>query len=279
VSFRTSDLQNVSFLNSDITAVVFDENATFGKSGSSPIRYITMDERNFEKQLARNTSLPSNKENSSPQDLTGQDELLYQEPTLGALLALYRNLRENYEYRLRYDEAGQFFVREMEIKRKYREEFSIRKNRYIPNVNKWFRQNFSLTGLYYHLSKYGESISRPVILAIIIVGLSTLFWLIQNNPTGEPSISYIASNELGIAKTSADNFINFTQFSNNTHTLKAFERTLADFLPLLSMPSDTKIGIIDFIVKIVGGGLTFVLLGVALRRKFERKYTITPKGL
>jgi hypothetical protein len=34
---------------------------------------------------------------------------------------------------------------------------------------------------------------------------------------------------------------------------------------LLSMPSDTKIGIIDFIVKIVGGGLTFVLLGVALR--------------
>jgi len=55
--------------------------------------------------------------------------------------------------------------------------------------------------------------------------------------------------------------------------LKAFERSLADFLPLLSMPSDTKIGVIDFVVKIVGGALTFVLLGVALRRKFERKYT------
>jgi hypothetical protein len=39
------------------------------------------------------------------------------------------------------------------------------------------------------------------------------------------------------------------------------------------MPSDTKIGIIYFIVKMVGGGLIFVLLGVALRRKFERKYT------
>jgi hypothetical protein len=33
-------------------------------------------------------------------------------------MAIYRNLRENYEYRLRYDEAGEFFIREMELKRK-----------------------------------------------------------------------------------------------------------------------------------------------------------------
>jgi hypothetical protein len=69
------------------------------------------------------------------------------------------------------------------------------------------------------------------------------------------------------------NFINVTQVSNNTHTLKAFERSLSDFLPLLNPPSNIKAGVIDFIVKIVGGALTFVLLGVALRRKFERKYT------
>jgi hypothetical protein len=36
-------------------------------------------------------------------------------------MAVYRNLRENYEFRLRYDEAGKFFIREMELKRKYRE--------------------------------------------------------------------------------------------------------------------------------------------------------------
>ena len=36
-------------------------------------------------------------------------------------MAVYRNLRENYEYRLRYDEAGKFFIKEMELKRKYRE--------------------------------------------------------------------------------------------------------------------------------------------------------------
>ena len=89
--------------------------------------------------------------------------------------------------------------------------------------------------------------------------------IFQHNPTGETSLSYTA-------KTSADNFVGFTQFLNNTYILKAFERTLADFLPLLSMPSDTKIGVIDFIVKIVRGGLTFVFLGVALRRKFERRF-------
>jgi len=33
-------------------------------------------------------------------------------------------LRENYEFRLRYDEAGKFFIREMELKRRYREVIS-----------------------------------------------------------------------------------------------------------------------------------------------------------
>ncbi|MPZ07308.1 MAG: hypothetical protein GEU26_12985 [Nitrososphaeraceae archaeon] len=35
------------------------------------------------------------------------------------VVAVYRNLRENYEYRLRYRESGQFFVREMELQRIY----------------------------------------------------------------------------------------------------------------------------------------------------------------
>jgi hypothetical protein len=42
--------------------------------------------------------------------------------SLGTVMAVYRNLRENYEFRLRFDEAGQFFFKEMELKRKYREE-------------------------------------------------------------------------------------------------------------------------------------------------------------
>ena len=155
-------------------------------------------------------------------------------------MAVYRNLRENYEFRLRYDEAGQFFMKEMELKRKYREEVinAGEERSVVIKRNGPFSRNLSLTGLYYHLSNYGESIRKPTLIGIGILWLSTLFWLSQNNSL-----------------------------------LKAFERSLGDFLPTLSLASDINVSIIDYIVKIVGGALTFVLLAVALRRKFERKYT------
>ena len=47
---------------------------------------------------------------------------------LGGVLAVYRNLRENYEYRLKYDEAGEFFIREIEMKRNYRQIGSAKKS-------------------------------------------------------------------------------------------------------------------------------------------------------
>jgi hypothetical protein len=78
---------------------------------------------------------------------------------IGGVLSAYRNLRENYGFRRRYDEAGKFFIREMEIKRKYREvkskssssEYEIKKNNIV-----W--RNLSLTGRYHLLSNYGESL-------------------------------------------------------------------------------------------------------------------------
>ena len=114
--------------------------------------------------------------------------------------------------------------------------------------NGWLRRNFSLTDLYYHFSSYGESIAKPTIIGAITVGLSTLFWLIQNNPTAEPSLSFINRHTSHVS-----NFINMTYLSvwNNTHVLKAFERSLADLLPILNIGSDIKVGIVDFIVKIV----------------------------
>jgi hypothetical protein len=42
--------------------------------------------------------------------------ILTQGPSLEGVLSVYRNLRENYEYRLRYNESGQFFIKEMEYK-------------------------------------------------------------------------------------------------------------------------------------------------------------------
>src|SRR5215218_2384232 len=99
---------------------------------------------------------------------------------------------------MRYDEAGQFFIREMELKRKYREVASAKEDddeiKFEVKVkqNNWFRRNlFSLTGWYYHLSRYGESIWRPTLAGLVIVILSTLFWLMQSNPTEKFSLSMI----------------------------------------------------------------------------------------
>jgi hypothetical protein len=71
----------------------------------------------------------------------------------------------------------------------------------------------------------------------------------------------------------SSHFIFLNNASNPNQWLTAFQRSLGDFLPVLSLPSDIKIGIIDYITKIVGGALTFGLLIIAFRRKFERKYT------
>ena len=54
--------------------------------------------------------------------------------------------------------------------------------------------------------------------------------------------------------------------------LKAFERSIADFIPLLPLGGDIKVGVIDYVIKIVGGAVTFGLIAIALRRRFERRY-------
>jgi hypothetical protein len=90
----------------------------------------------------------------------------------------------------------------------------------------------------------------------------------QSDPTLHPSFSENNPSSSNIA-----NFTGIANFTNLNHLLKSFERSFADFIPLLPMGSEIKVGVIDYLVKIVGGALTFGLLAIALRRKFERKYT------
>jgi hypothetical protein len=97
----------------------------------------------------------------------------YEEVSLESAMAVYRNLRENYEYRLRYDEAGKFFIKEMELKRKYRNVRSKNSNGFEVKENCRFRRNLSLTGIYYHFSNYGESIVKPTIIGAITNNIFT----------------------------------------------------------------------------------------------------------
>jgi hypothetical protein len=262
VIFEIENLSNVSFMNTDMTGVRFSDKARWGTiefdkfwggKKAKEDKFKIIDERLLEEKI--------NKEKDrDTKDLN-----------LGSIKAVYRSLRENYEYRIRYDEAGQFFVREMELKRKYGEVPSKEvENSLEIKQNNWFRRNlFSLTGWYYHLSRYGESIWRPTLAGLVIVILSTSFWLTQSRPTLEPTLNF--TNISPDIANHTPTFILLKNATNHAHWLKAFERSMADFLPLLPT-GDFKMGIIDFVIKIIGGAVTFGLIAIALRRRFERRY-------
>ena len=56
--------------------------------------------------------------------------------------------------------------------------------------------------------------------------------------------------------------------------VKTSERSIADFIPLLLLVSGIKVGITDYVIKIVDGVVTFGLVAIDLRRRrrFERRY-------
>jgi hypothetical protein len=47
---------------------------------------------------------------------------------------------------------------------------------------------------------------------------------------------------------------------------KAFERSIADFLPILQTGSKIQVGLSDYVTKILGGALRFGFIAIALRR-------------
>jgi uncharacterized protein YjbI with pentapeptide repeats/succinate dehydrogenase flavin-adding protein (antitoxin of CptAB toxin-antitoxin module) len=72
--------------------------------------------------------------------------------TLDNVLAVYRGLRENYDYYLRYDESGKFFVNEMKLKK-----------RFAGPLEKIVLWTYELLAL------YGESYTRPIAWTLIII--------------------------------------------------------------------------------------------------------------
>jgi uncharacterized protein YjbI with pentapeptide repeats len=142
--FYIENLSNVSFMNTDLTGVRFSDKARWGggEENTREDKFKIIDERLLEEKIKE------------------KDSHTMKDFNLGSIKAVYRSLRENYEYRMRYDEAGHFFIREMELKRKYREVPSKEvENSLEIKQNNWLRRNlFSLTGWYYHLSRYGESL-------------------------------------------------------------------------------------------------------------------------
>lgn len=158
---------------------------------------------------------------------------------LSGVLALYRNLRENFEYDMEYEEAGQLFIREMNLKR------AFKPNRYDRPIEKrdWFSRNFFATGLYYWTSKYGEDFKRPVIITASAIFVATVFFL---------------------------------YFGYEDTPIGALERSAKAFSPTFDLPettSDTSKALtaVDYLLKVIFLPIAATIF-IALRRRLERRF-------
>lgn len=219
VRFQYIDLSNVFFLNTDVSEVEFLDEKWARKKG----RLVIADETHI------------GEEKSAPYDVMAQ---LYLKPTYSAIAQLYRRLRRNYETNYRFAEAGDFFIGEMEMHR-LDVNTNIR-NEKIRNIVLWFKRNFSLLGLYKHLSLYGESYFLPIIwIFIIVISYPMMINLLYHWIFNAPLINY------------TDDFIN----------IYPIRESVASFFQM----DNTYIG------ERIIGFLMLGLLFIALKRQFERK--------
>jgi len=135
VRFNGFSLANTSFLHTDVSRINIGENVSWGSDRRM------LDERRADK-VERGV-------------------------THDVVATVYRRLRQNLESRMRYTEAGRFFIGEMECKRKNVKTKS--------SVLKWIRTNvFSALAWYKYMSKYGESYSRVVLWIVLAPILASI---------------------------------------------------------------------------------------------------------
>jgi uncharacterized protein YjbI with pentapeptide repeats len=187
-----------------------------------------------------------------------RDELeLYEyerNPDYGAVAALYRDLRHCYEEGLRYSEAGDFYVGEMEMRRldtSRRSKPRIRESDSFPRrllmrliqtffvTWDWMRCNFlSPISWYRNLSLYGESYKLAGLWAMASVVTFALLRTIFLQPT------QAVWDLFGLDKALSRSFFAFFQLRSDD--------------------------VMDDIERIVGAFMLGMLL-ISLRRKFERR--------
>lgn len=199
-------LSNASFINTNMTRVRFDADSVWNDDKS----HVILDERRFVDDLSVSS--------------------------LSDTLAVYRSLRECHEYWLMYEEAGQFYIREMDLRRCYRDapvNGSARRRvlRYI-----------SLTSGYNALCRYGESFRRASAWVAGVFGAATLYYCLYPDHTA-----------LG------------SQDGSLSRLADALERTLAAFL------HSGRGGIDDYIVR-VASLPTLGSMFIVLKRRLERRF-------
>lgn len=155
VMFDQFNLANTSFLYTDVSKIDIGEKVSWGS-----------DRRIFDERRADKWEFP---------------------PPYEVVATVYRRIRENLESKMRYTEAGRFFVGEMECKRK---------NVRIKNsVLRWIRVNIlSALAWYKYMSNYGERYSRILLWIFLTPTVAAILTTLTQTLQSHQSISNLLQN-------------------------------------------------------------------------------------
>jgi uncharacterized protein YjbI with pentapeptide repeats len=158
-----------------------------------------------------------------------------------SVAATYRQLRRNYEIELRYHEAGDFYVGEMEMRRL---QLSCQSRR---GAWRWLRRNIlSILGCYRNISFFGESY---ILAGLWIVGMILLFAVMRG-----ATVASVCDSVTSKCTSTMDLNFNVNLLSQS-------------FLAFFQLKSDSDL---DLVERLVGAFLTAMLF-IPLKRHFERR--------
>ena len=249
VEFNCS-LKNISFLETNLEKVKFGSLVDWGIQDTNDNNNKSKIKKMFQKINEFVTS-KNKKQRFMVYDERKLQEILcvdkFVEPehyeelkSLEPYLAIYRKLRDNYDFNLKYEDSGQFFIREMEMKRKYTDDSGKIKHK------GFFRKNMSLSALYNAVSQYGESYSRPLWIVIFSLIASSSYFIVEGTINPDMCSQILDDDIVG----------------------SCIIKSLSSFIPTGEILGKTTW--IDYFLKFVIfpiGGTSFI----AIRRKMERR--------
>ncbi|WP_222424903.1 pentapeptide repeat-containing protein [Candidatus Nitrosocosmicus arcticus] len=230
--FGIGDMSNAYFIHTDISELNFDPHIIWGNEKH---KYKILPERLVEENLDNEQKKKWYKKARNAKENTQTKRAIPWQIKKNDILTNYRHLRENYEFNMRYEEASQFFIREMEIRRIYAD---TDRSLFIKK-KKWAQRHFSLIAVYNIICNYGESYKRPLFWIGALTILSSSIFFVFDPCNGCSTYQRIS---------------------------EPIQSTLSD---LFQTKSDNSI--LDFVIRV----LSIPLLGtlfIALRRKFERRF-------
>lgn len=223
------NLSMVSFLDTDIKKIIFGNNSTWKVQDLDSKLNSTRKNTDFkiydEKKLEESNEITIN---------------------LESVKNVYRDLRDNFDQNLQYDTAGEFFVREMELNRKYEEKQQA--NRFITKKKFLFKRViFSFYWWYNLIAQYGQSYYRPIYFAlpILVVGMCVLL-----------------NESLSEGTTVGINLL----YDGSLQT--TLIRSLSAFIPLISF--NHNVTSTDYVLRLLLLPISISFF-IALKRKMERK--------